>query len=309
MTLSFPYLPVVVHHMGALDGQLNPPNSLEAVQASLNAGAAVIEVDINALADQDYLLVHDAVLESETNGHGPVIACGAEAARELRIRHQGKTRSERVPLLSDVVELFCFDPGTTRLQLDFKNVLPFQDEEPLRRLRRLIEPLQDRVIISTGADWQLRRLRKMAPRLSLGFDIMLYIAWGSAQAQRDPRDFPKLLGAYGYYDDHILATQIAMRPADYLRDRCESLLALVEDISVFYLDFKLIAKALEDGFNWAEALHERGILLDAWTMDITNAYAVQQVPALLEAGVDMFTSNTPLAMGKLLTPGPSSITI
>ncbi len=37
--------PAVVHHMGALDGQQAPPNSLEAVAASLAAGASVVEVD------------------------------------------------------------------------------------------------------------------------------------------------------------------------------------------------------------------------------------------------------------------------
>ncbi len=55
--------PAVVNHMGALDGQPAPPNSLEAVAASLAAGAAVIEVDINALAGGDYLLVHDLDLD------------------------------------------------------------------------------------------------------------------------------------------------------------------------------------------------------------------------------------------------------
>jgi glycerophosphoryl diester phosphodiesterase len=286
--------------MAALDGQTFPPNSLEGIQACLKAGAAFIEVDINALASGDYLLVHDEVLESETSGKGAVASCDPIQIRDLTIKHSGTVTSYGVPLLSQVVGLFQEDPGSAVLQLDFKNLVPFQDDEPLLRLVKLVEPIQQRVIVSTGADWQLRRLRRLAPWLRLGFDIMLHLAWEPDPAKRDPREFPKKLGAYGYYDDHILASQQAMRTSEYLRDRCESLAAQVRDVSVFYLDYRTIVRSLEDGFNWAEALHAQGIKLDAWTMDTTKPDAVQAAKSLLEAGVDLFTSNTPLAWAKLL---------
>jgi glycerophosphoryl diester phosphodiesterase len=292
--------PAVVHHMGALDHQAAPPNSLEAIQASLRAGAAFIEVDVNALADSDYLLVHESELEAETSGQGLVGECTPQQARSLFIKHREQPTQYRVPLLSDVVQMFQDTPGKTCLQLDFKNVLPLPNDEPLSRLVRLIEPLGERVIVSTGADWQLRRLRKIAPWLALGFDIMLYIAWEMPNAVRDPRDYPKKIGAYGYYDDHILASEAHWSNAEYLQDLCESLVSLVPDISIYYLEHNLIAQSLKDGFNWAEAIHQHGSKLDAWTMDVTNPIALQNVPILLEAGVDLFTSNTPLALAALL---------
>jgi glycerophosphoryl diester phosphodiesterase len=164
----------------------------------------------------------------------------------------------------------------------------------------MIEPLGERVIVSSGADWQLRRLRKLAPWLILGFDVMWYIGWQPADQDRDPRELPKHLGAYGYYDDHILATERHWSTAEYLRDRCESMMGLVPDVSVFYIEHLLLAQSLTDGFNWADALHRGGIKLDAWTMDVTNPVAVENAPRLLAAGVDLFTSNTPLAMAVLL---------
>jgi len=76
---SLPTLPIrpplIVHHMAALDDMAVPQNSLEAIAACLAAGAAVVELDVTALAADDYLLVHDADLESETSGHGPVAGC------------------------------------------------------------------------------------------------------------------------------------------------------------------------------------------------------------------------------------------
>jgi glycerophosphoryl diester phosphodiesterase len=297
--LSF-YSPAIVHHMAALDGQPAPPNSLEAIQASLSAGASVIEIDVNALASDDYLLGHDAELEAETSGRGPVSQCSSEQARSLLIKHREVITPYRAALLSDVVRLFEKSDQATILQIDYKNLKPFSTDEPLYRLIKLIEPLGDRVIVSSGADWQLRRLRKIAAWLNLGLDVELYLAWLPNGEVRDPHDSPKILGAYGYYDDHILATEKSWPTAQYLRDRCENFMGLVPDVSVFYLEHSLIVQSLRDGFNWAETLHQGGIKLDAWTMDVTNPVAVRNLPVLLEAGVDLFTSNTPRALASLL---------
>lgn len=288
--------PQIVHHMGALDDHPAPPNSLERVQASLESGAAFIEVDVNALADGDYLLVHETELEAETSGQGPVLACPAQVARKLRIKHDGVQTEYPVAVLSDVARLFERAGGETILQLDFKNAIPFPSDEPLKRLIDLVAPLGEHVIVSSGADWQLRRLRKLAGWLRLGFDPMWYIDWQPPGAARDPRDFPKRVGAYGYYDDHLLATGAFWPTSEYLRDRCESLSRQVPDVSVFYIEHLLLAQSLRDGFNWADALHQNGILLDAWTVDLTDSAGRQNLPLLLQAGVDLFTTNTPKAL-------------
>jgi len=276
--------------MAALDGQAFPPNSLEAINASLAAGADVIEVDITALAERDYLLVHDLTLESETTGSGKVGECTVTQARELFY----KGSIYRVPLLSDVVTASQGHGGSTRLQLDYKNEMPFADDEPFERLVRLIEPLGSRVIVSTVADWQLRKLRKLAGWLDLGFDIHFYIVWETGS--RDPNEYPKHLGAYGYYDDHPLATERSWPTAAYLADRCAALIGLVPGVSTFYINHQFLAQSLDDGFNWAAALHESGILCDAWTMDVGNPAAEANIPRLLEAGIDLFTTNTPSAL-------------
>jgi glycerophosphoryl diester phosphodiesterase len=292
--------PTIIHHMAALDNSLAPPNSLEAIQECLDAGAAIIELDVTALADHDYLLVHDPELESETSGQGWVAECTRAHARELFIKHAGIVTQYRAALLSDAVKLVQNHSSPSRLQLDFKNVIPLPNDGPLHRLINLIEPLGERVIVSTGADWQLRRLRKLAPWLMLGFDIMWYVDWQPMGTPRDPRAFPKQRGAYGYFDDHMLATARHWSVAEYLRDRCETLMGLVPDTSAFYLEHPLIMQSLEDGFNWAEALQERGIKLDAWTMDVTDPVVPATAPRFLAAGVDMFTTNTPRALAELL---------
>lgn len=281
--------PVIVNHMAAMDGQPYPQNSLESIRQCLESDASFIEVDITALADSDYLLVHDADLESETSGQGKVEACTADQARSLRF----KLTEIAVPLLGDVVTLFRESSSDARLQLDFKNVFPYIDDEPLHRLVQLIEPLGEQVIVSTGADWQLRKLRKIAPWLDLGFDIQFYIDWRDPDDEIDPRIPPYRRGAYGYWDDHPLATARLTSPAEYLADRCASMVGLVPRLSTFYIDHRLLAQSLDEGFNWAAALHEHGIRVDAWTLDVGNSRAETNARRLLEAGVDQFTTNTP----------------
>ncbi len=292
--------PVIVHHMAALDGTSHP-NSLEAVRDCLAAGAQVIEVDVTALADSDYLLVHDSLLESETTGHGPVGACSVAQARELLFTRAGRPTPFRVPLLSEVVETLLSHGGSTRLQLDLKNVVPFPTDEPLRRLVELIRPLGERVSVSTNADWQLRRLRALAPWLDLGLDIHFYLDWHASGESVDPRAYPRRCGAYGYWDDHPLATQRFWTTAEYLADRCGMLVGLVPGVRTFYVSHVLLARSLDDGFNWADALHDAGIKLDAWTLDTNDPAAMVNARRLLGAGVDQFTTNTPRELRAWLT--------
>ncbi|HEY3341600.1 MAG TPA: glycerophosphodiester phosphodiesterase family protein [Anaerolineae bacterium] len=292
--------PVIVHHMAALNGHGFWPNTLEAIEACLSARAQIIEIDAKALQADDYLLVHDEVLETETTGSGPVEECSVLHARDLYARSQTGRSGYHVALLSDVVRLFLSDGGTSRLQIDYKNLFPFPDEEPLRRLIKIIEPLGKRVIVSSIADWQLRKLRALAPHLPLGLDVQFYLDWRLPDEAVDPRAFPRHPGAYGYWDDHPLALGRFWSTEEYLRDRCGMLLGLVPEVSVLYVRHQLLAQSLVDGFNWAAMLHRSNVQLDAWTLDLGDPIAEANLPPLLAAGVDMITTNTPMAMAARL---------
>ena len=293
----------IVHHMAALDVPVGPPNSLASISACLDYGADVIEVDITALADEDFLLVHEDQLDGETTGTGAVAACSARLARTLRLRQAGNATRHPAALLSEVVARLLAHPAKTELQLDLKSVDPGQPDEILERLVRLIAPLERRVIVSSGADWHLRTLRRIAPELRLGFDPMWLIDWAPEGAFRDPRTFPRQRGAYGYFDDHLLASERRTTPERYLRQRCESLCGLVPGVEAFYMDHEMVVQSLEDGFNWADALRAEGIKLDVWTVDVTNPRARSHASRLRGMGVALWTSNTPEALQHLLETG------
>ncbi len=290
----------IVHHMAALDQSGNPPNSLQAIKDSLKAEAAIIEVDITPLKANDYLLVHDPVLESETSGEGDVNALLPEQVKGLQIKQRDQITSHAPALLSEVVNAYLAAPNATRLQLDYKAVYPSTDDEPLQRLVRLIEPLRKRVIVSSGADWHLRKLQRLAPWLDIGFDIGFYLDWRDPSWKDEPDNPPYQRGAYGYHDDHILAKSRILPAASYLAERCEQLLCLVPSARIWYVSYHLLMRCLEDGFNMAQWLHEHDVKLDAWTMDVDKPTALAAAPLLRDAGVDYFTSNTPFALATAL---------
>jgi glycerophosphoryl diester phosphodiesterase len=285
--------------MAALDGA-HPPNSIEAVRACLEAGAAHVEIDVAALADGDFLVVHDLDLASQTSGSGLASDCRRDAARRLRIKDRdGLLTQTRVPLLSEVVALLLEYPGT-KLQVDLKDERPYHNEEPILRLARLLKPAEGQAIVSSMADWQLRRLQKFAPWLEVGFDPGFYLAWWPPEYV-DPSLPPHRIGAYGYLDDHPLADARTWSSSRYLADRAETLLRLVPGITTLYVYHGVLAKSLDDGFNWAEACRDAGVALDAWTMDIGRPGMEERVRRLDQAGVDLVTTNTPREIAALLS--------
>ena len=293
--------PIIVHHKAALEGNSALPNSLEAIQACLKVNAPIIEIDVHALADSDYLLTHDSRLDSETTGHGEVSACSVNDAHDLQYRTEDGETNTRVPLLSDVIKLFAEYPNETQLQIDFKNVFPFETEEPIQRLVNLIKPLKQRAIVSSLGAWQLRKLRKYDQQLRLGLDIHLEIDL-RAKDYEAPAGFPPppyRQGAYGYWDDHPLSLQAIWSTAEYLEDRCVTLAGIVPNISVMYCRHTFLNKALKDEFNWAERLHSMGILCCAYTVDVDDIQAVENAKQLVKAGVDQITTNTPQSMQQL----------
>lgn len=293
-------MPQFVHHKAALDGSGLPPNSLAAVRACLAAGAEWIEVDICALAEDDFLLVHSHDLQVETSGRGEVSTLTPADVCDLRLLQDGRASAQPPALLSEVVGLLAEAGGAARLQLDWKDHAPYPSREPLERLARLLAPLGRRALVSSMADWQLSRLAKAAPEIELGYDIHLYIEHDPPGSTPETGALPRSVGAYGYRDDHPLASTRWGTSAAYLAERCKGLLALAPSATTFYCNHRFLMRCLADGFDWVQALHAAGKVADAWTLDADDSAVLADARMLAERGCDLLTSNTPLALAALL---------
>lgn len=267
-------------HSGRLIGT-ELPNHLDGIRSCLEAEAYRIEIDIHSIEGNDYLVSHASRLEDSTTSRGSVGGLTREAALRLK---RNDARGDRPPLLSDVVTLMS--GSSTHLQLDLKDWRPLTKTR-VEVLSSLTEQLGDRVLVSSGQDWNLRALAAYRSGLRLGFDPDHYVA---AQARKVP--IPARLGAYAYRDDHPLAIGRSQSVQDYWRERVGDLVAKCPSAGEFFVEYHLVLQALDDGVSIADLLHERDISLSVWTVDYVGPRSLETVGKLAEAGVDRITTNT-----------------
>jgi glycerophosphoryl diester phosphodiesterase len=288
---------LLVHHMANRDHS-HPPGSLPAMQACLEAGAQAVEVDISLLADGQFALLHGPLLEDETTGSGPIGALTAEQIQTLHHVVHGEVTRVPVGLLPEGLDLLGQYPHAIELQLDLKPDV-YSSDQVLARLAASLQPVKERVRVTSPSDWALRRLHALDPDLPLGFDPLLYLEIDYGEA-KDPGVPPFRQGAYGYWDDHPLATRRWGPAADYLAARAEALWAQAPMGGIWYIDAELLAHALDDGFDWIGNLHARGVEVDAWTLDANRPGRVALARRLVAAGVDRITTNTAPALSQAL---------
>jgi glycerophosphoryl diester phosphodiesterase len=271
--------------MAVLSGDL-PRNSLAAIRECCEAGVERIEIDIHSLAGPDYIVSHDRRLEDRTTGSGGMGHATPDDVRGSRFRARP---DDRPALLSEVVSVAR--DSRTEIQLDLKDWRPMS-EERLRTLDALVAPIRERVIVSSGQDWNLRRLRAVVPEIAIGFDPGFYIA----HPTEDPNAaMPRTRGAYGYLDDHPLAFGRTGETAEYLSERLALLRLQAPGSREYFLSHRLALMMLDDGFNAAEFLQERGVDANVWTPDYEGPDSVAVLARLIDAGFDRVTTNTPRA--------------
>jgi glycerophosphoryl diester phosphodiesterase len=110
-------------------------------------------------------------------------------------------------------------------------------------------------------------------------------------------------GAYGYWDDHPLASQRWGSAAEYLAARAEALLAQVPAGMIWYIHAWLLDKAFDDGFDWIAYLHAQNCPVDAWTLDARQPEHVALARRLISLGVDRITSDNASALAQVLGVG------
>jgi glycerophosphoryl diester phosphodiesterase len=272
----------LVCHMGVLSGR-HGRNSLEAIRECFDAGVGRIEIDIHSLDGPDYIVSHDRRLEASTTGTGSIGQATPDAVRALRFTANAASRP---PLLSEIVELArgC----ATEVQLDWKDWRLISNDR-LRALIDTVAPVRDRVIVSSGQDWNLRRLHEAEPLVPFGFDPGHYL---DHAVEGSPIFLPRTMGGYGYRDDHPLAIGRPESTPDYLAARMEALALQAPGAREYFLSFRMVLQMLDDGFDVAGWLHARGIGANVWTPDHDGPGSVRDLTRLVEAGIDRITTNT-----------------
>lgn len=232
-----------------------PPNSLAAIAECVDAGVPRLEIDVRFLADDAMLIFHDATLDAESNGAGPVAAIDTAAASALRYRADP---AHPLPFLEDVVDVMR--GANTLLQVDLK-LMRWMSSERSRRLVQALAPIRDRVLVGSQAHWNLRGLAHAG--LPVALDPTLH--WHHRPARDVDDATPLRLGLHGLWDDAPLAhiPRVAIR--DYFASRLDDLLALLP-ARVWMVDYGTILSMADKGFELGHELAPHGVELAAWTL-------------------------------------------
>ena len=288
------HTPTLVAHMAVLSGA-HRPKSIGAIRECVERGVPRIEIDVHSLEGGDYVVTHDRKLEQQTTGRGSV---GSVTADDIRATHFVDNPNDRPALLSEVAALAA--KSDIQIQLDLK------DWRPLTRARTkalldAIAPVRERVIVSSGQDWNLRLLAE-TEAIATGFDPGLYI-----DSAGDPYYLPQRLGAYNYRDDHPLALTRTVAVAEYLEQRFEQLALLAPASREWFVSYRLVLQVLDDGFDAPAWLRARGIAPNIWTLDYDGTpTTLAAYDRLAAAGVARVTTNTTLAWEEALSARPAS---
>lgn len=290
--------PVTLIHHAAQNEHGRPPGSLSALEYCLQAGAAVVEIDVLPLADGSFSLLHEQDLAAETDGMGEAPRMRREQVQDLHYRVDGAVTDEKVGFLESALKLLADYPHTQRLQLDLKPYTPLTPAV-LQGLLKMISPVKKRVQVTSVADWAVRALARSDPGLSLGFDPLLYL--DQVDDEPRPKDIPPFrTGAYGLLDDHPLSAFRWGTLGEYFAARAEALLVQVPRGVDWFIRAEVLQMALAAGFDWIGFLHQAGSKVDGWTIDIRQTGQLELARYLVDHGVDALTTDTPIRLAEQL---------
>ena len=105
-----------------------PENSLPAIEAAIEDGAHVVELDVRLTSDGVPVLMHDDTVDRTTNGTGRVDELTFAQIRELRLKKglggdQAEVTEQIVPTLAEAMEVLR---GRALINLD--KAWPFREE-------------------------------------------------------------------------------------------------------------------------------------------------------------------------------------
>ncbi len=159
-------LPQIFAHRGA--SAVAPENTLPAFETALELGADGIELDVQATADGELVVLHDFNLERTTTGAGPLRdhALAQLSAIDAGVRFSDVFAGTRIPTLEQVFDLVG-DSCIVNVEIKNMDWNGGREAEPLARIIKR-RGLYDQVIVSSFNPVSLRKMRQLDPSVPLG---------------------------------------------------------------------------------------------------------------------------------------------
>lgn len=133
--------PVLVAHRGY--ALRYPENTVVAVEAALQAGAAWVEFDVQMSADRVPVLMHDAELRRTAGRDGTVLELELAALREIEL-----DGGERIATLNEIVTLLAERPAAQAfVEIKRASLTHFGTKTVVERVIETLTPVLDRCVV------------------------------------------------------------------------------------------------------------------------------------------------------------------
>jgi glycerophosphoryl diester phosphodiesterase len=162
-------MPLIFGHRGA--SAYAPENTLAAFRLALEQGADGFELDVALSADEVVVVIHDDTVDRTTDGHGRVDRLTLAQLKQLDLsaptQFGPQFQGERLPALAEVFAALGASAPCINVELK-------QDTSPGRQLAAQVvaliraHGLEQRVLLSSFYYDNLRRVKRLAPRLPVG---------------------------------------------------------------------------------------------------------------------------------------------
>ncbi len=159
--------PLIIAHRGS--SAHAPENTLAAFRLAAEQRADAIELDVDLTRDGHVMVMHDATIDRTTNGQGRVADLTLEEIRRVDagVWKGASFASERVPLLSEVFEVFLGQRLLINVEIKRTSLRSNGVEAKVIEVIQRYD-LLERVIISSFNALALIRVKRCAPRLACG---------------------------------------------------------------------------------------------------------------------------------------------
>lgn len=214
----------------------DPLFSREAMRAGFKEGASM-ELDLRVRADRGFVVLHDAVLEGETTGRGPIADKMMEELLSVRMQEGGRP----LILSEDLSAMMQMAHPRASLQFDMKDDYATIGEQGVTHLAAHFSNIAASVVVSGACLDLIVAVKERLPHLKRGIDptdklVDIYEREGLAAVERE-----LLIDLRGPTEPDIV-----------------------------YLHWPLILRADSDGFDMIGLCRAEGRRVDAWTFTLKN---------------------------------------
>lgn len=166
-----------------------PMNTLVAFELAAAQGAQGIELDVHFSSDGELIVIHDYTVDGTSNGSGEVARMSLDELKSLDAGSyfDPKFSGTRIPTLDEVFEAVG---QALTINVEIK-VYDLEEAIIEQAVADCItrNNMQERVIVSSFAPNNLRRFRKIAPHIPLGYLTSPETFAGDTQALLSPADY------------------------------------------------------------------------------------------------------------------------